>query len=89
MDNEFSFCFTARFGGGIENSFYISFVERRWGNAYKRFAAVIVVGGGALLLRNSLVARFNARAWVPDDPVVATARGLYKLAAMTAARRRS
>ncbi len=67
----------------------ISFVERRWGNAYKRFAAVIVVGGGALLLRNSLVARFNARAFVPDDPVLATARGLYKLAAMTAARRRS
>jgi hypothetical protein len=30
----------------------ISFVERRWGNAYKRFAAVIVVGGGGLLLRN-------------------------------------
>ena len=67
----------------------ISFVERRWGNAYKRFAAVIVVGGGALLLRNSLVARFNSRAFVPDDPVLATARGLYKLAAMTAARRRS
>jgi len=67
----------------------ISFIERRWGNAYKRFAAVIVVGGGALLLRNSLLARFNAKAYVPDDPVLATARGLYKLAAMTAARRRS
>ncbi len=67
----------------------ISFVERRWGNAYKRFAAVIVVGGGALLLRHSLVGRFNAKAFVPDDPVLATARGLYKLAALTAARRRS
>ena len=67
----------------------ISFIERRWGSAYKRFAAVIVVGGGALLLRHSLVARFNARAYVPDDPVLATARGLYKLAALNAARRRS
>ena len=67
----------------------ISFIERRWGHAYRRFAAVIVVGGGALLLRHSLVGRFNAKAFVPDDPVLATARGLYKLAAMTAARRRS
>lgn len=67
----------------------ISFIERRWGNAYKRFAAVIVVGGGALLLRSSLLARFNAKAYMPDDPVLSTARGLYKLAAMTAARRRS
>ncbi len=67
----------------------ISFVERRWGSAYKRFAAVIVVGGGALLLRSSLLARFNAKAYMPDDPVLSTARGLYKLAAMTAARRRS
>jgi len=67
----------------------ISFIERRWGNAYKRFAAVIVVGGGALLLRHSLVARFNAKAHVPDDPVLSTARGLYKLAAMNAAKRRS
>jgi hypothetical protein len=67
----------------------ISFIERRWGNAYKRFAAVIVVGGGALLLRSSLLARFNAKAYMPDDPVLSTARGLYKLATMTAARRRS
>jgi hypothetical protein len=67
----------------------ISFVERRWGHAHKRFAAVIVVGGGALLLRQGLTARFNARAYVPDDPVLATARGLYKLAALNAARRRS
>ena len=66
----------------------ISFVERRWGNAHKRFAVVIIVGGGALLLRNCLAGRFDARAFMPDDPVLATARGLYKLAAMTAARRR-
>ncbi len=54
----------------------ISFVERRWGNAYKRFAAVIVVGGGALLLRSSLLARFNAKAYMPDDPVLSTARAV-------------
>ena len=55
----------------------------------KREFDVIVVGGGALLLRQSLTARFNARAYVPDDPVLATARGLYKLATLNAARRRS
>jgi hypothetical protein len=44
---------------------------------------------GALLLRSSLLARFNAKAYMPDDPVLSTARGLYKLAALTAARRRS
>ncbi|MBM3122946.1 MAG: ParM/StbA family protein [Chloroflexi bacterium] len=64
------------------------FLERRWGVKFRRFAAVILVGGGALLLRDLLLARFGGKAYVPDDPVLATARGLYKLAGLTAARRR-
>jgi hypothetical protein len=64
------------------------FLERRWGVKFRRFAAVILVGGGALLLRDLLLARFGGKAYVPDDPVLATARGLYKLAILTAARRR-
>jgi hypothetical protein len=58
----------------------LSIVEKRWGQAYRRFAAVIVVGGGACLLRRGLSARFGGKAFVPDDPVLATARGLYKMA---------
>lgn len=66
-----------------------SFVERRWGNAYRRFAAVVVVGGGALLLRQALLTRFNSRAYLPEEPVLATARGLYKLALLQAGRKKS
>lgn len=66
----------------------ISFIERRWAGAYRRFAAVVVVGGGALLLRERLVGRFDGRAWLPDDPVLATARGLYKLALLQTRRQR-
>lgn len=54
-------------------------IERHWGTAHKRFSSVIVVGGGALLLGPALTDRFNGKAIVPDDPVGATARGLYKM----------
>jgi len=54
-------------------------IERRWGSAFRRFAAIIVVGGGVLLLNSELTARLNGKAYVPDEPVLAVARGLYKL----------
>jgi hypothetical protein len=63
-------------------------IERLWGRAFRRFATTIVVGGGALLLRDTLLARFNGKAFVPDDPVMAVARGLYKMGLMRATRRR-
>jgi hypothetical protein len=53
-------------------------INKRWGNAWQRFAAVIVVGGGALLLQEMLTRKFQGRAWFPDQPVMATARGLFK-----------
>jgi hypothetical protein len=62
-------------------------VERLWGRAFRRFATTLIVGGGALLLRDALLARFSGKAFVPDDPVMAVARGLYKMGLMRAARR--
>ncbi len=66
----------------------VSFLEKRWGQAHRRFAAVVVVGGGAMLLRHSLLSRFGGKAFVPETPVLATARGLYKMALMQARRPR-
>jgi hypothetical protein len=55
-------------------------LERTWGTSWKRFAHVVVVGGGALLLNGRLLPKFAGKAAIPDDPVLAISRGLYKLA---------
>jgi len=57
-------------------------IEKRWGSAMKRFARVIVVGGGALLLKDALTRQFSGKAILPDEPVLSIARGLYKLLLM-------
>lgn len=57
-------------------------IERRWGQSFKRFVKVIVVGGGALLLKDVLTAQFGAKAYVPNLPVLSIARGLWKLSVM-------
>lgn len=57
-------------------------IERRWGQSFKRFVKVIVVGGGALLLKDALTAQFGAKAYVPNMPVLSIARGLWKLSVM-------
>jgi hypothetical protein len=54
-------------------------IERQWGTSWRRFAAVLVMGGGAILLRYTLPLKFGAKAYMPDDPVQAIARGLYKM----------
>lgn len=54
-------------------------IEQRWGQAWRRFAGVLLVGGGALLLKESLPKRFQGKGWVVDEPVLSIARGLYKL----------
>ncbi|MGQ9889939.1 MAG: ParM/StbA family protein [Aggregatilineales bacterium] len=54
-------------------------VERVWGRAWRRFERILVVGGGAILLREALNTLFEGRASVPDDPVMAIARGLRKI----------
>lgn len=55
-------------------------VEQSWGRDWQRFAHIILVGGGAVLLNGRLSAKFVGKSAVPDDPVIAIARGLYKLA---------
>jgi len=62
-------------------------VERTWGRTWRRFHAVLIVGGGAVLLKNSLPLRFNGKGFVPDQPVMSIARGLYKLAVQQARRK--
>lgn len=54
-------------------------IEKCWGKSWHRFSGVILVGGGAVLLKNTLPYFFNGKAIIPDDPVMAIARGLWKL----------
>jgi len=67
----------------------MGFVEHQWGTAYRRFACIVTVGGGAMLLRDAMLAKFREKAFLPEDPVLATARGLYKYGLMKARRRKS
>jgi hypothetical protein len=53
-------------------------IERQWGNAWRRFAAVLIMGGGALLLKD-MPLKFAGKGHVPNQPVQAIARGLYKM----------
>ena len=55
-------------------------IEDRWGKYYKRFAAVLVVGGGAELLKTYMPQMLSSKAIVLDEPVMAISRGLYKMA---------
>ena len=59
----------------------------QWGNQWKRFSVVLAVGGGTLLLRDSLLYRFGAKVCIPEDPVQSIARGLYKMALLQQVRR--
>jgi len=63
-------------------------IERTWGRYWRRFQAVLIVGGGAVLLSRTLPMRFAGKAFVPDAPVLSIARGLYKLALYRQRRRR-
>lgn len=57
-----------------------SLIERAWGDTWPRFEIVVLVGGGATVLGDELLDYFEGKAYVPDDPVLAIARGLYKMA---------
>lgn len=52
-------------------------IERTWGEALSRFAAVLVVGGGAVLLGDQL--KLRGKQVMLDQPVMSIARGLCKL----------
>lgn len=64
-------------------------LEARWGKAARRFAQVIVVGGGAGMLLQSLTTALEGRVWVPEMPVESVARGLWKMQAQQLRRQRS
>jgi hypothetical protein len=61
-------------------------IERQWGTAWRRFGVVLVMGGGAILLKDKFPLRFNGKGYMPDDPVLAIARGLYKMTLLSAAK---
>jgi hypothetical protein len=63
-------------------------IEKRWGQAWRRFAVILLVGGGAVVLKDSLPYRFNGKAYIPEDPIISISRGLYKLGCMRASRGR-
>lgn len=55
-------------------------IEDKWRNKiWRRFSVVLVVGGGAWLLRNTLPLKFSGKGFMPDQPVMSIARGLYKM----------
>jgi hypothetical protein len=64
----------------------LGLVEQKWGTLFRRFAAIVVVGGGSVIMREALLRRISGKAVIPDDPVISTARGLYKYALMKAAK---
>lgn len=70
----------------IWQSELLGFVEKHWGESFKRFDRIVVVGGGVMLTRNGLLARFKDKAHIPDDPVISTARGMYKYLLMRSRR---
>jgi hypothetical protein len=65
----------------------LGIIERQWGTAWRRFATVLIMGGGAILLKNSLPYKFKGKSHIPDEPVQAIARGLYKLSLLQQARK--
>lgn len=57
-------------------------IDSEWGNVWRRFSAIVISGGGAVLLRDVLSRKFGAVLQFPDDSIISTARGLYKYALM-------
>lgn len=54
-------------------------IEKYWGKTWKRFSSIVIVGGGAILLKNSLLYYFQGKAYIPENSVMSIAQGLYKL----------
>lgn len=55
-------------------------IERAWGKARARFPVIYVFGGGVIVLGSHLYNIFNGTTLLADDPILAVARGLHKLA---------
>ena len=55
-------------------------VARKWRTHLSQIGRIILVGGGARYAEPFLRKRFGDKIWIPDEPIVAIARGLYKRA---------
>ncbi len=55
-------------------------IEETWGKYRQRFSAIYIIGGGAIVLGANLYTIFNGKTLIADDPILAVARGLMKLA---------
>jgi len=53
-------------------------IEQCWGEDWRRFSVIRIVGGGALLLEHHFQRYFGGKARLAPDPIFAVARGLYK-----------
>jgi hypothetical protein len=69
---------TATEAGRLWGTEVLGFIERTWGREFRRFRVIVAVGGGTELLREPLLRRFRDKLHIPDDPIISTARGLYK-----------
>ena len=63
-------------------------INNHWGDSWKRFEKILLVGGGATLLKKTLPYRFNGKAFVPADPVLSISHGLRKLRVRVESRKR-
>lgn len=53
-------------------------ITSRWGNEWRKFSRIILVGGGAVMLKNEILLQFAGKAVLADDPYMSIARGLRK-----------
>ena len=53
-------------------------IDATWRTVWETFDIIIIVGGGAILLKEELDKHFQGHAYFSDVPVMSIARGLYK-----------
>lgn len=71
-------------GARIYTDDYIAdYVDAAWGKTAKMLDRVIVAGAEAQRISLALAPMFGNRLWVPSDPFISAARGLYKNAIST------
>lgn len=58
----------------------VSAIDMQWGDNANSIARVLLVGGGAQYAESALREKFGNALYVPPDPLLSVARGLYKWA---------
>lgn len=58
----------------------VGYIFGQWDKLVDQVERVILVGGGAQYAEPALRSRFGDKLWLPDDPIISIARGLYKRA---------